>query len=157
MSFFGQNRLISFPISVSTCFHFDIVWTTRLFFFPHSLLFPSHSSSLGREVQWGVRQETAGPLQTPLQHTFGFTLVLHLLLFFTPLNPSRSVEIITVRLNSECFRFSLSLPGSFPHPSVLGSLESLKTSLSDEHGPRWVHLCLRLCQLWCVFKCVFGR
>lgn len=92
------------------------------------------------------------PPTAPLQHTFGFTLVLHLLLFFTPLDPSRSVEIITVRLNSECFRFSLSLPGSFPHPSVLGSLDSLKTSLSDEHGPRCVHLCLRLCQLWCVFN-----
>lgn len=151
-----KNRLIFFPISVSAGFHFDIVWSTWLFFFGCSLLFPSHSSLLwvGRYNGGSDRKPQApySPPPPPLHtHTFGFTLVLHLLLSFTPLDPSRSVEIITVRLNSECFRFSLSLPGGFPPsfcPQLSGKPQNV--ALPDEHEPTSVHVCLRLCQRWCV-------
>lgn len=85
--------------------------------------------------QTGNRRPPTAP-SSPLQHTFGFSLLLHLLLFFTPLDPSRSVEIITVRLNSECFRFSLSLPGSPPPPILLSSVAwkaSKRRSLRRAH------------------------
>lgn len=108
-------RFLSLPCSFH--FHFDIVWSERLFslpFFSPSISPPSPLLLIlwvgrcsvcggGR----GVRQETTGPLQ---QHPpFGFALLFLLLLLFTPPDPSHSVEIITVRLNSQGFRFSLPL------------------------------------------------
>lgn len=113
--------------------------------------------------QTGNRRPPTAPRPPPFHtHTFGFTLVLHLLLSSTPLDPSRSVEIITVRLNSECFRFSLSLSLSpWRLPSILLSSVVWKASkrrslsLPDEHEPTSVHVCLRLCQRWCVlYMCV---
>lgn len=99
----------------------------------------------------GVKQETAGPLQ---QHPlFGFALLfllLHLLLLCTPPDPSRSVEIITVRLNSKGFRFSpSSLVLSFPLSSVVWKASKC-CALS--RAPRQVRLEVRVCVSLSVFE-----
>lgn len=65
-----KNRLIFFPISASAGFHFDIVWSTWLFFFGRSLLFPSHSSLLwvGR-YNGGSDRKPQAPYSPPPPHT----------------------------------------------------------------------------------------
>lgn len=108
-----------------------------------------------------VKQETTGPLQPPpLPSTppFGsLSSFSSLSSSHPPPDPSCTVEIITVRLNSEGLPLLLLsfLPGSLP-PSLCPQ-SSGKTQLPDKFDPRCLRACVRACAPVYVDSGVFLR
>lgn len=150
--FLVRTHLVFFPISVSAGFSSFPFWHSLVdtgfgcflcLFSPVPLSLLSHS--LGWEVQWerGVRQETADPLQQRRTPPPWLQSYSPLSLLYSP-NPSHSVEIITFRLNSEGFRFSLLSFSPWLLLSVFLSSHVWKTSKCCSLWHAWPQVCVHV-------------